>query len=229
MKLLAKLGFTQSYTYFTWRNHATELRDLMQELCYSGMQEYFRPNFFTNTPDILPEILQTGGQAAFKIRLVLAATLSPSYGIYSGFELCENDALPGREEYLNSEKYEIRVRDWNQPGNIKDLIRQINRIRDENPAFQRLDNLQFFASDNDCLLVYGKRSGDNILLIAVNLDPHNLQYGTTTIPADFVGIPPGARYKVIDLLSDAVHDWGESNYICLDPQVQVAHILKVHS
>jgi starch synthase (maltosyl-transferring) len=229
MKLLSKLGFTQSYTYFTWCNNATELRDLMQELCYSGMQEYFRPNFFTNTPDILPEILQTGGQAAFKMRLVLAATLSPSYGIYSGFELCENDALPGREEYLNSEKYEIRVRDWNQPGNIKDLITQINRIRAENPAFQRLDNIQFFASDNDCLLVYGKRSGDNILLIAVNLDPHNPQHGITTIPAEFVGILPGARYKVIDLLSDAVYDWGERNYVCLDPQFQVAHILKVYS
>jgi starch synthase (maltosyl-transferring) len=227
-KLLAKLGFTQSYTYFTWLNHAKELQDYMQELCYSGMQEYFRPNFFTNTHDILPEILQTGGRPAFKMRLVLAATLSPSYGIYSGFELCESAAVPGCEEYLNSEKYEIRVRNWNQPGNISDLVTKVNRIRTENLALQRLDNIHFFASENDCLLIYGKRHNDNILLIVVNLDPHNMHHGTVNIPADFVGILPGSRYEVFDLLSDAVYDWGECNYVRLDPQVQVAHILKVH-
>jgi starch synthase (maltosyl-transferring) len=228
MKLLAKLGFTQSYTYFTWLNHANELREYMQELCYSGMREYFRPNFFTNTPDILPKILQTGGKPAFKMRLVLAATLSPSYGIYSGFELCENAALPGCEEYLNSEKYEIRVRDWNQPGNINDLVTKVNRIRAENLALQRLDNIQFFASDNDCLLVYGKRHGDNTLLIAINLDPHNPHHGIVTIPVDFVGIPSGGSYKLIDLLSDTVYEWSERNYVRLDPKVQVAHILKVY-
>ncbi|KAK3897607.1 glycoside hydrolase superfamily [Staphylotrichum tortipilum] len=228
MKLLAKVGFTQSYTYFTWRNHAAELRAYLEELCYSGMQEYFRPNFWLNTPDILPEILQTGGKPAFKHRLVLAATLSPSYGIYSGFELCENAALPGSEEYLNSEKYEVRVRDWNQPGNIKALITQINCIRAEHPALQRLDNVQFFACDNDRLLVYGKRHGADTLLIAVNLDPHAMQHGYMTIPADFVGIAPGGRYEVVDRLSGAVYNWGERNYVRLDPQHQVAHILKVH-
>jgi len=199
----------------------------MQELCYSGMQEYFRPNFFTNTHEILPMILQTGGRPAFKMRLVLAATLSPSYGIYSDFELCENAAIPGCEEYLNSEKYEIRVRNWHQPGNISDLVTKVNRISTENLALQRLDNIHFFASENDCLLVYGKRHNDNILLIVVNLDPHNTHHGTVNIPADFVGILPGSRYEVIDLLSDAVYDWGEYNYVRLDPQVQVAHILKV--
>jgi starch synthase (maltosyl-transferring) len=228
MKLLAKLGFTQSYTSFTWLNHANELREYMQELCYSGMQEYLRPNFFTNTPDILPKILQTGGMPAFQMRLVLAATLSPSYGIYSGFELCENSALPDSEEYLNSEKYEIHVRDWNQPGNINDLITKVNRIRAENVALHRLDNIQFFVSDNHCLLVYGKRHGDNILLIVVNLDPFNPHHGTVTIPPHFLGVPLYGRYEVIDLLSDVLYDWGEHNYVRLDPQMQVAHILEVH-
>ncbi|KAL2060477.1 hypothetical protein VTL71DRAFT_9508 [Oculimacula yallundae] len=211
-QLLAKLGFTQSYTYFTWLNHAKELHDYMQEICYTGMQEYFRPNFFTNTPDILPEILQTGGRPALQMRLVLAATLSPSYGIYSGFELCESAAVPGCEEYLNSEKYEIRVRNWNQPGNINDLVTKMNRIRAENLALQRLDNIHFFASENNYLLIYSKRHSDNILLIVVNLDPHNTHHGIANIPADFVGILPGGRYEVVDLLSYAVYDWGERNY-----------------
>ncbi|RMZ90723.1 hypothetical protein DV736_g2058, partial [Chaetothyriales sp. CBS 134916] len=227
MKHLAKLGFTQSYTYFTWRNSAAELRDYLQELCYSGMQEYFRPIFFTNTPDILPWILQTGGVPAFKMRLVLAATLSPSYGIYSGFEICENTAVPNSEEYLNSEKYEIRVRDWNQVGNLCDLITRINQIRSENVAFQRLDNIQFFTSDCEDLLVYGKCLGDNVLLIVVNLDPHSSHQGLVYIPADFVGVVPGGRYNVIDLLTDAEYCWGECNYVRLDPHVQVAHILTV--
>ncbi|MDH4185897.1 MAG: alpha-1,4-glucan--maltose-1-phosphate maltosyltransferase, partial [Nitrospira sp.] len=134
MKALAKAGFTQSYTYFTWRNFKQELTDYMVELSTSEMREYFRPNFFTNTPDILPDILQHGGRPAFKFRLVLAATLSPSYGIYSGYELCENRALPGKEEYLDSEKYEITIRDWNRAGHLTDYVTTVNRIRKENPA-----------------------------------------------------------------------------------------------
>ena len=134
MKALAKAGFTQSYTYFTWRNTKYELTEYLTELTQTPMREYFRPNFFTNTPDILPPILQTAAAPAFKMRLVLAATLSPSYGIYSGFELCENEAVPGTEEYLNSEKYQIKVRDWNQPGNIKEFIARVNQIRRENLA-----------------------------------------------------------------------------------------------
>src|SRR5579863_1738652 len=173
MKALAKAGFTQSYTYFTWRNTKFELTDYLTELTQTPMKEYFRPNFFTNTPDILSPVLQTGGRAAFKMKLVLAATLSPSYGIYSGFELCENNAVPGTEEYLNSEKYEIKVRDWNQPGNIKEFIGRVNRIRHENPALHRLRNLRFLPADNDQILFYSKTAagGSNILLIAVNLDP----------------------------------------------------------
>jgi starch synthase (maltosyl-transferring) len=128
------------------------------------------------------------------MRLVLAATLSPSYGIYSGFELCESAAVSGCEEYLNSEKYEIRVRNWNQPSNISDLATKVNRIRAKNLALQCLDNIHFFASENDCLLIYGKHHSDNILLIVVNLDPHNTHHGTVNIPADFVGILPGGRY-----------------------------------
>jgi starch synthase (maltosyl-transferring) len=143
MKALAKLGFTQSYTYFIWRTHAAEIRDYVNELAYSGMQHFFRPNFFTNTPDILPEILQTGGRPAFKLRAVLAATLSPTYGIYSGFELCENAAVPGKEEYSDSEKYEIRVRDWHAPGNIRHFMTKINRSVSRTPPCNTSKTLRF--------------------------------------------------------------------------------------
>src|ERR1700688_3558619 len=143
MKALAKAGFTHSYTYFTWRNSKQELTEYLTELTQTPTRAYFRPNFFTNTPDILPPVLQTGGRTAFKMRLVLAATLSPSYGIYSGFELCENQAIPGTEEYQNSEKYQIKVRDWNQAGNIKEFIGRVNKIRHDNPALQQFVNLQF--------------------------------------------------------------------------------------
>jgi starch synthase (maltosyl-transferring) len=227
MKALAKVGFSQSYTYFTWRNHGAELREYMEELSRSGMQEYYRPNFFANTPDILPEILQQGGRAAFKMRAVLAATLAPAYGIYSGYELCENAALPGREEYLDSEKYEVRVRDWDAPGNIKPLITQLNRIRRENPALQRLDNITFLHSDNDQILAYGKREGDNILIIAVNLDPHHPHHCSVYVPPAYVGVAPDGRYEVTDVLTDARYSWTERNYVRLDPELQPAHILRV--
>ena len=175
MKALAKAGFTQSYTYFTWRNTKSELTEYMTELTQTPMKEYFRPNFFTNTPDILSPVLQTGGRAAFKMRLVLASTLSPSYGIYSGYELCENQAVPGTEEYLNSEKYEIKVRDWNQPGNIKEFIGRVNSIRRENRALQQFLNLRFLTTDNDQILFFSKATQDNknVILVAVNLDPLN--------------------------------------------------------
>src|SRR5260370_946120 len=152
MKALAKAGFTQSYTYFTWRNSKLELTEYLTELTQTPMREYFRPNFFTNTPDILPPVLQSGERAAFKMALALAATLSPSYGIYSGFELCENQAIPGTEEYLNSEKYQIKARDWNQAGNIKEFIGRVNKIRHDNPALQQFLNLQFRNTDNDQIL-----------------------------------------------------------------------------
>src|SRR5208282_4389399 len=152
MKMLAKAGFQQSYTYFTWRNFKHELTEYFTELTQTEMKEYFRGNLFTNTPDILPYLLQQGGRPAFMIRAVLAATLSSVYGIYSGFELCENAALPNKEEYLDSEKYQYKQRDWNAPGNIKDIITRLNRIRRENRALQQYENLRFYESENDNIL-----------------------------------------------------------------------------
>jgi starch synthase (maltosyl-transferring) len=227
MQALAKAGFTQSYTYFTWRNTKSELTDYLTELTQTPMKEYFRPNFFTNTPDILAPVLQTGGRAAFKMRLVLAATLSPSYGIYSGYELCENRAVAGTEEYLNSEKYEIKVRDWNQPGNIKEFIGRVNSIRRENRALQQFLNLQLLNTDNDQILFFAKRDKNNVILVAVNLDPLNAHYCTAFVPPEVVGVAPGRSYRVTDLLTGAKYVWSNSNYVRLDPAVEPAHILRV--
>jgi starch synthase (maltosyl-transferring) len=229
MKALAKAGFTQSYTYFTWRNTKYELTEYLTELTQTPMREYFRPNFFTNTPDILSPVLQTGGRAAFKMRLVLAATLSPSYGIYSGFELCENQAVPGTEEYLNSEKYEIKVRDWNQSGNIKEFIGRVNSIRRDNPALQQLTNLQFLSTDNDQILFFAKRTPekDNVILVAVNLDPLNAQACTALVPPEIVGVALGQSYPVTDLLTGAAYVWSDRNYVRLDPMAEPAHILRI--
>ncbi len=230
MDALAKLGFTQSYTYFTWRNAKEELTEYLIELTQSGKQDFFMPNFFANTPDILTEYLQTGGRPAFKIRLVLAATLSPSYGIYSGFELIENEPLrPGSEEYLNSEKYEIKVRNWNKPGNIVDFIARVNAIRCENPALQEFTNLRFFPTNNDQILFYGKMTSDksNIILVAVNLDPLHPHHCTATVPMQEIGVESGSSYKVHDLLSGEHYTWSNENYICLDPEKEPMHILRV--
>jgi starch synthase (maltosyl-transferring) len=229
MKALAKVGFTQSYTYFTWRNSKSELTEYLTELTQSEMKEYFRPNFFVNTPDILTDILQRGGRPAFKLRLVLAATLSPAYGMYSGYELCENAAVAGTEEYEDSEKYQIKWRDWDRAGNIKEFVALVNRIRNNNPALQRLDNLQFLPADNDQILFYVKSTPDlsNILLIAVNLDPWQWHECTVTVPPSVVGTVAGQTYRVIDQLSGAEYTWGERNYVRLEPQVQPAHILRV--
>jgi len=229
MKALAKAGFTQSYTYFTWRNTKRELTDYMTELTQTPMREYFRPTFFTNTPDILAPILQTGGRAAFKMRLVIAATLSPSYGIYSGFELCENQAVPGTEEYLNSEKYQIKVRDWNQPGNIKEFIALVNSIRRDNPALQQFLNLEFLTTDNDQILFFAKATQDkeNVILVAVNLDPLNPHHCTALVPPEVVGVAPGHGYRVTDLLTGASYTWSDRNFVRLVPSVEPAHILRV--
>jgi starch synthase (maltosyl-transferring) len=231
MKALAKAGFTQSYTYFTWRNTKYELTEYLTELTQTPMKEYFRPNFFTNTPDILAPVLQSGGRAAFKMRLALAATLSPSYGIYSGFEFCENQAVPGTEEYLNSEKYEIKVRDWNQPGNIKEFIGRVNSIRRENPALQQFLNLQFLNTDNDQILFFAKATQDknNVILVAINLDPLNAHYCTAFVPAEVVGVAPGRSYRVTDLVTGARYVWSDRNYVRLDPAVEPAHILRVEA
>jgi len=231
MRVLAKAGFTQSYTYFTWRNTKAELTEYLTELTQTDMIDYFRPNFFANTPDILPAILQNGGRPAFKSRLVLAATLSPSYGIYSGYEVCENEAIPGTEEYANSEKYEIKARDWNRPDSIREFIAHLNAIRRDNPALHGFANLRFLTTDNDQIIFYSKTSPDrsNIILIAVNLDPHHPHHCTAIVPADAVGAAPGQRFEVTDLLTGAKYDWGESNYVRLEPQIEPAHILRVEA
>jgi starch synthase (maltosyl-transferring) len=229
MKALAKAGFSQSYTYFTWRNNKTEMTEYLTELTQTEMVDYFRPNFFTNTPDILPPVLQTGGRPAFQMRLILAATLSPSFGIYSGYELCENEAIPGTEEYLNSEKYEIKVRDWNHPGNIKDYVARVNAIRRENPALQQLANLRFMPTDSEHILAYVKATPDksNVIIVAVNMDPSNVRECTATILPDAVGTSPGQQYRVTDLLTGANYTWSERNYVRLDPHTSPAHILRV--
>jgi starch synthase (maltosyl-transferring) len=230
MKVLAKAGFTQSYTYFTWRNSKRELTEYFTELTQTDMREYFRGNLWTNTPDILPSVLQDGGRPAFMIRVVLAATLSSLYGVYSGYELCENEALPGREEYLNSEKYQWKERDWDAPGNIKDWIMRLNQIRKQNRALQFYDNLRFYHADDDAILFYGKMTTarDNIILVAVNLDPHRKQHSYVDVPIDQFGSMEGDVYQVHDLLSDARYIWrGRRNYVELDPEIQPAHIFRV--
>src|SRR5438876_1067989 len=189
MKALARAGFNQSYTYFTWRNSKQELIDYFTELTQTEMGEYFRPNLWPNTPDILPYALQDGGRPAFMSRVLMAATLSPLYGIYSGYELCENEALPGREEYLDSEKYQFKERDWNAPGNIKDWIARINQIRKQNRALQIYTNLRFYPADNDAILFYGKMTParDNIILVVVNLDPFRKQNSIIHVPIEEFG------------------------------------------
>ncbi|MBX6332411.1 MAG: alpha-1,4-glucan--maltose-1-phosphate maltosyltransferase [Gemmatimonadaceae bacterium] len=233
MKYLAKLGFTQSYTYFTWRNTTWELRDYLTELTTPPVAEYLRGNLFVNTPDILHEYLQRGGRPAFRVRLLLAATLSPLYGMYSGFELLENQPLhEGSEEYLHSEKYEIRVRDWNAPGNINADIATINRIRRQNRALQLLTNLTFHHSENDQILFYMKTAPDfggrNDLLIAVNVDPTRAHETMVHVPLDALELRPDVPYVVEDLLTGARYTWrGVRNYVRLDPAFQVGHVLRV--
>jgi len=231
MKVLAKAGFTQSYTYFTWRNDKRELTEYLEEITSPSVAEYFRGHLWPNTPDILHATLVRGGRPAFKLRLVLAATLSSLYGIYSGYELCENAALPGTEEYQDSEKYEIRVRDWNAPGNIKGYIARLNRVRRENPALQTTWSLKFYEVDNEYLLFYGKAIKDlsNILLIVVNLDPFHKQSGWVHVPLDELGLTARQSYLMHDLLSGDKYIWqGERNYIELDPQLLPAYIFRIH-
>ena len=230
MKALAKSGFNQSYTYFTWRNSKRELIEYFMELTQTEMSEYFGPNLWPNTPDILPFVLQDGGRPAFMIRVALAATLSPLYGIYSGYELCENEALPGREEYLDSEKYQYKERDWNAPGNIKDWIARLNKIRKENRALQLYTNLRFHDAENDAILFYSKMTAarDNIILVVVNLDPHRKQNSFVDVPIESFGQMESDVYQVQDLLSGATYTWhGRRNYVELDPDIQPAHIFLV--
>jgi starch synthase (maltosyl-transferring) len=230
MRGLGKRGFTQSYTYFTWRNTKAELIDYLTELTSPEMAASFRPNFFANTPDILPPILQQGGRPAFVSRLVLASTLSPSYGIYSGYELCENEAVPDREEYLHSEKYEIKVRDWEAPGNINDVIRRVNAARHGNPALQLFQNLRFLDITSEHLIAYAKATPDgaNAVIVVVNLDPFAAHDAVLRVPEEAIGLAPGALFTVRDALTGEAFTWGAENYVRLDPQRgEAAHVLVV--
>jgi starch synthase (maltosyl-transferring) len=230
MQALAKIGFTQSYTYFTWRNFKQELADYLTELTRSEVAEYLRGNFFVNTPDILPPILQQGGPPAFRMRLALAATTSSLYGMYSGYELCERAAIPGTEEYLDSEKYEIRVRDWDAPGNIKGYVARINAIRRANPALREYRNLELYPSDDDHVLCYGKRSGDgtNAVVVAVNLDPFAVHESRLELPLAAAGIGPDEPFQVHELITGARHVWkGPVQQVRLDPQVEPAAIFRL--
>jgi starch synthase (maltosyl-transferring) len=228
---LAKIGFTQSYTYFTWRNTKPEFTEYITHLLNTEVREFFRPNFWPNTPDILPEHLQYGGRSAFVGRLLLAATLSSNYGIYGpAFELCVEEGLPGKEEYLNSEKYQLTRWDWDRAGNLKDLIARVNRIRRENKALQTTWNLRFHEVDNEYLMFYGKATDDldNIILVVINLDPAHTQSGWVKVPIHDLGLPADQPYLVHELLSDDKYIWhGEKNYVQLDPSVSPAHVFRV--
>jgi starch synthase (maltosyl-transferring) len=226
MRHLAKIGFSQSYTYFTWKNSGWELTEYVAELAYSGEQEYFRPNFFANTPDILHAYLQHGGRPAFEARLVLAATLSPSYGIYSGFESIENVPVrEGSEEYLHSEKFEVKDRALD--GELLPMIQRVNQARRENPALQHLSNVTFLGTENEALLAYAKQSAGNTVITVVNLDPRNPQEGLAVVPAH-LGLPP--VFGVQDLLSGERYEWRIGrNYVRLEPGIRQAHINRVEA
>ncbi len=232
MHRLAKLGYNQSYTYYAWRNTKWELTEYMTELTQQPGREYFRPNFWPNTPDILTEYLQFGGRPAFMNRLVLAATLTANYGIYGpAYELCENTPLkPGSEEYLNSEKYEIRHRDMDQPHSLKDFIARVNRIRRENSCLHWNWNLRFHDVNNDQLICYSKKLADlsNVILCVVNLDPHHTQAGIVHLPLQELGLDLHQPYPVYDLLSGAKYIWdGPNNYVELNPELAPAHVFRL--
>jgi starch synthase (maltosyl-transferring) len=221
MKGLAKLGFTQSYSYFTWRTSKWEMTEYLQELTQGEAKEYMRANFFTNTPDILPFHLQEGGRPAFMVRAVLATTLNSLWGMYNGFELCENTPVPGKEEYLNSEKYQYMVWDWDRPGNIRSWITKLNHMRRENPALQEYDNLKFYNIFNDSMLLYGKITKDrsNFVLVVVNLDFNNAQEGTFELPLWELNLPDFATVKMEDLFSGVTFTWtGKDQRVWLGTQ-----------
>ncbi|HEX6230297.1 MAG TPA: alpha-amylase family glycosyl hydrolase, partial [Actinomycetota bacterium] len=232
MYRLAKLGFTQSYTYFAWRNTKRELTDYLTELTRTGAAEFFRPSFWPNTPDILTAYLQEGGEPAFAVRLVLAATLGATYGIYGpAFELCERTPRePGSEEYLRSEKYEVRSWDLHAGARLQELIARVNRIRREHPALRTNATLRFHGIDDDELLAYSKVSEDrsDAILVVVNLDPFNVRSGWTDIALWELGIEEGADVEAVDLLTGDRFSWrGAHNFVKLDPAERPAHVLSV--
>jgi starch synthase (maltosyl-transferring) len=232
MYRLAKLGFSQSYTYFAWRNTKWELTQYFTELTQTDVAEFFRPNLWPNTPDILTEYLQFGGRPAFMARAVLAATLGANYGIYGpAFELCENiPREPGSEEYLDSEKYQIRNWNLERPDSLKDFVTRLNRIRKENQALQSDRSLRFYPVDNDEIVCYGKATADhsNVILVVVNLDPYHTQSGWIDLPLEELRLDPLQPFQVHDLLTDARYLWhGPRNYVELNPHSVPAHVFRV--
>lgn len=229
MYALAKLGFSQSYTYFTWRNTKFEFEAYMTELTKTEVSEFFRPNFWPNTPDILPEHLQYGGRGIFISRLVLAATLSSNYGIYGpAYELLDHEARPGAEENMNNEKYELKAWNVEREDSLRLLITRLNQARRANPCLQDNVSLEFHATDNESLLCYSKVQGDNRVIVVVNLDPHHRQAGWLQLDLTKLGLPAASSYQVHDQLSDARYLWsGPRNFVDLDPAGMPAHVFVV--
>jgi starch synthase (maltosyl-transferring) len=232
MYRLAKLGFTQSYTYFTWRNSKAEITTYFTELTQSPVREFFRPNLWPNTPDILPEVLQVGGRPAFMVRLLLAATLGANYGIYGpAFELLENTPRePGSEEYLNSEKYEVKHWDLDSPASLRHFIARVNRIRRDNIALQSDHSLIFHETDNPNLICYSKSSQDfsDVIIVVVNLDWAHTQVGWVTLDLKALSVDTGRSFEAEDLLSGGRFLWqGTREYVELVPQSLPGHILRV--
>ncbi|MBJ3774978.1 alpha-1,4-glucan--maltose-1-phosphate maltosyltransferase [Acuticoccus sp. 2012] len=220
MHRLAKIGFNQSYSYFTWRNTKAELTEYMTELTTTEKRHTMRVNFFVNTPDINPVFLQTSGRPGFQSRLVLAASLAGNYGVYNGYEICEWEPVPGKEEYLNSEKYELRAWNFDQPGNIREDIALMNRLRQTHPALQEFANIAFYQMWNDQILYYGKRTADlsSFLLFAVSLDPHNGQGAHFEVPLWEFGLGDDASIEVEDLVADYSFTWhGKVQHVYIDP------------
>ena len=228
MYSLAKLGFNNSYTYFTWRNSKEELQEYGRELFHSDIAEHFRPNFWPNTPDILHDELVHGGRPAHKVRFVLAATMSSAYGVYGPpFEHIDNRQREDKEEYAHNEKYEIRTWDWNDPTSLQPFMARVNRIRDENPALQQMRNIQFHETHNPELIAYSKAAGRNLIVVVANLDPHNEREGQLVLPTDELGLPNEDAFPVHDVLNDARYTWhGTNHYLHLSPDTP-AHIFRL--
>ena len=227
---LGKAGFQQSYTYFTWRNSTEELREYFTEVAYQT-SDFFRPNFWPTTPDILPQYLQFGGKAAHKLRAALAATASPSWGMYAGYELVESVARTGVEEHIDSEKYEYKPRDFEAAEkagtSLAPYITKLNAIRSNHPALHQLRNIEFHHSDDGAFLVYSKHVEGDTIIVVVNTDPHAVRETTVTLDLWKLGLPDNSVFEVTDLITDSVWEWGTRNYVRLDPQVEPVHILSV--
>ena len=230
MQVLGKIGFTQSYTYFTWREDKAGLTEYAQELMSGEMRWYYRGNFWPNTPDIHPFYLQNAPASIFRLRAALAATLSSTWGMYAGYELCENEPLPGKEEYLDSEKFQLRQRDYNGPGNIKGFIARLNHIRRDNPAMHLYDNLVFHGADHEQMLCYSKCTPDfsNRILCIVSLNGHDTVSGMVHLDLAALGLASDQAYRVHDLMHGGIYDWrGADNFVSLTPKGASLHIFKI--